>query len=90
MQVNIDTKTIKSALREAGAVAAVVVGDLQSVPLPSSARGFLIAAGGLVLAVEHGAAKIAPAIQKMAANTQTVTVTPTAAAKTPSGPPAVD
>lgn len=42
-----------AVVRQVGSVAAMVVGAIPSMPIPTGARAALIGAGGLVLAIEH-------------------------------------
>lgn len=51
--VNVDTQRISSFVRQAAALAAIVVANINAVPIPSGDRAWLTLAGGALLAVEH-------------------------------------
>lgn len=51
--MTLDFSRIAAVLRQMAAIASVVIGAIPQMNLPSSVRVPLVAAGGLVLAIEH-------------------------------------
>jgi hypothetical protein len=49
----LDLSRVASVLRQVAAIAAMVVGSLNQIDLPSSVRVILVAAGGVLLTLEH-------------------------------------
>lgn len=51
--VTINTQSVASIARQVAAIAAIVIGCLQSISLPAWVHPLLIAAGTIVIAIEH-------------------------------------
>lgn len=51
--MTINTQQVASIVRQLAAVAAIVIGSLSSINLPTSVHGILVAAGAVLLAIEH-------------------------------------
>lgn len=83
-----DTQRIGSIARQAGALAAVIMGILTSGPilndLPTGVSAVLVAVGGLVFGIEHHAA--ATSAQNGSGAPQTTPVVPTTTAATSTSP----
>lgn len=89
MQVTVNLASVKKALIEVGAVAALVVPEIESVPMPTAARPVVASVGGIVLAISHYFANLA-AYNPPAAATDAAKASPAPEAQAvPSGPPAV-
>jgi hypothetical protein len=89
MTVNLNTSTVLKAARRLGSVGAIVVGALESVPLPASVHPVLVAGGAAILAADHYIEGLkeagATAISAIGLRPGAVVVTP----NLPSGPPGV-
>ncbi len=51
--MTISVQQVASFVRQVAAIASVVVGAIEQIPLPPTVRPVLIGIGGVVLAVEH-------------------------------------
>jgi hypothetical protein len=51
--MTVNTQQVASWLRQAGAIAAVVISALGTISMPSAVRAVIGAAGGILLVVEH-------------------------------------
>lgn len=51
--MTINPQQIASILRQAAAIAMVVIAALDTISMPAAVRGVLTAVGGAILAVEH-------------------------------------
>ena len=51
--MTINTQQVASVLRQAAAIAMVVVSALDTISMPAAVRGVLVAVGGAILGVEH-------------------------------------
>ena len=55
--MTINVKSLLSGVRQLGAVAAVVIGALNTVSMPAEVRAVLVGVGGSLITVEHLVAK---------------------------------
>jgi hypothetical protein len=51
--IKINTQQVASWLRQAAAIAAVVVSALDTISMPAGVRAVLVAVGGAILTAEH-------------------------------------
>lgn len=89
MQVNVNTGSIRKGFTELAALAAIIVPNIDQVPMPPNLRPVVVAIGGTLLAISHALttkAVTAPAPVVVAAPVVTGGRSDNLV---PSGPPAV-